>query len=306
MELRHIRYFLAVAEEGNFTRAAARLGIGQPPLSLQIRDLEAEVGARLFYRLPHGAELTEAGHAFLEQVKAMPAQAANAALAARRAAKGETGSLSLGFTGSAIVNAIVPASIKAFRRAYPEVELKLEEGNALALLANLQQGRLDMAILRPSDSDPPDIHMQLLAHEPLVAALPSAHPQAGGQGSLDLAMLADTPFILTPRSVGVSLNDATLKACRSAGFEPIAGQPAPHIASILTLVSAELGVALVPQSMRQLSVAGIVYRAIREPAPQLELVVAYRGQHPPKLALNFAMVARRVAQEQLAAGTGQP
>jgi DNA-binding transcriptional LysR family regulator len=297
MELRHIRYFLAVAQEGNFTRAAARLGIGQPPLSLQIRDLEAEVGTQLFYRLPHGAELTEAGQAFFEQVKAMPAQAATAALAARRAARGETGSLSLGFTGSAIVNAIVPASIKAFRRAYPEVELKLEEGNALALLANLQQGRLDMAILRPSDSDPPDIHMQLLAHEPLVAALPSAHPQAGGRGALDLATLADTPFILTPRSVGVSLNDATLKACRGAGFEPIPGQPAPHIASILTLVSAELGVALVPQSMRQLSVPGITYRPIRKPAPQLELVVAYRRQRPPKLALNFATVARSVTRE---------
>jgi DNA-binding transcriptional LysR family regulator len=295
MELRHIRYFLAVAEEGNFTRAAARLGIGQPPLSLQIKDLEAEVGTQLFYRLPHGAELTEAGRAFLAAVEAIPGQAADAMRAAQRAARGETGKLHLGFTGTAVLNPIVPAAIRAFRRTFPAVELKLEEVNSVALVASLVEERLDVAILRPTDSDPQELTEHILADEPLLAALPSAHPAAQGQGALDLAALKDDPLILTPRTVGTSLHDAALAACRAAGFEPILGQPAPQIASILSLVSAELGVSLVPASMRVLSVKGVAYRAIRPPVPHVSLAVAHRSRRPSPLAVNFAQVARKVA-----------
>src|SRR5690606_29798092 len=131
MELRHIRYFLAVADEGNFTRAAARLGIGQPPLSLQIRDLEAEVGAALFHRLPHGAALTEAGQAFLEAVQPLPGQAAEAVQRARRAARGEAGQLSLGFTGSVALSPLLPACIRAFRQQFPAVDLRVEEANSV-------------------------------------------------------------------------------------------------------------------------------------------------------------------------------
>ena len=120
MELRHIRYFLAVAEERHFTRAAAKVGIGQPPLSQQIKDLEAEIGTQLFHRLAHGAELTAAGEAFLEGVKEMPALAQRAA---QRAARGETGSLRVGFTASSAFNTVVPSAIRAFRRAYAGVEL---------------------------------------------------------------------------------------------------------------------------------------------------------------------------------------
>ena len=125
MELRHIRYFLAVAEERHFTRAAAKLGIGQPPLSQQVRDLEAEIGARLFHRVPHGAELTEAGKAFLEGVGRMPTLAEQAAKAARRASRGETGSIRIGFTAASAFNVVVPATIRAFRRAHADVELTL-------------------------------------------------------------------------------------------------------------------------------------------------------------------------------------
>src|ERR1700731_1808165 len=127
MELRHIRYFLAVAEERHFTRAAAKIGIGQPPLSQQIKDLEAEIGAPLFHRVPHGAELTSAGEAFLQAVKEMPALAERATKAARRAVRGETGSLRPGYTPSATFKPPVPSAIRAFRRAYPEVDLTLEE-----------------------------------------------------------------------------------------------------------------------------------------------------------------------------------
>src|SRR5215475_5548696 len=127
MELRHIRYFLAVAEQRNFTRAAARIGIGQPPLSLQIKDLEKEVGTALFRRIAHGAELTEAGKAFLAGVKEVPSTTEKATMAARRAARGETGALRVGFTATATFNPIVPSTIRSFRRAYPDIHLTLEE-----------------------------------------------------------------------------------------------------------------------------------------------------------------------------------
>jgi DNA-binding transcriptional LysR family regulator len=292
MELRHIRYFLAVAEERNFTRAAARLGIGQPPLSLQIKDLEAEVGAQLFHRVPHGAELTEAGQAFLDAVRPIPDQTAEAVWAAQRAARGDTGQLTLGFTGTAVLNPIVPSSIRAFRRSFPEVELKLEEANSVALVAGLLDGRLDVAILRPTATDPDELKIQKLVDEPLVAALPAGHAAASGQGGLDLVALKDDPLILTPRAVGTSLHDAALGACRAAGFEPTLGQSAPQIASILSLVSAELGVSLVPASMRQFAVNGVVFRTIRVPIPSVGLAVAYRKSRPARLATNFANLIR--------------
>jgi DNA-binding transcriptional LysR family regulator len=229
MELRHIRYFLAVAEEGNFSRAAARLGIGQPPLSLQIKDLEVEIGAQLFHRVPHGAELTEAGEAFLEAVKAIPQRATEAIFCAQRAARGETGHLSLGFTGTAALNPIVPASIRAFRRGFPDVQLSLEEASSASLLARLLERRLDAVILRPGETHPEGVRIHDLADEPMVAALPSAHALAKGRADIDLTALRNDPLILTPTST--SLRDAALKACRSAGFEPRVGPPAPQIAS---------------------------------------------------------------------------
>ncbi|MGV0760756.1 LysR family transcriptional regulator [Tistrella mobilis] len=296
MELRHIRYFLAVAEERNFTRAAARLGIGQPPLSLQIRDLEAEVGTALFHRVPHGAELTEAGAAFLAAVAAIPGQAAGAVKLAQRAARGETGRLSLGFTGTAALNPLIPEAIRAFRRAYPEVVLTLTEANSVALVEGLLEGRLQVAILRPAATDPAELAVHNLADEPLVAALPATHAAAALPGPIDLAQLAADPLILTPRAIGTSLHDVAVGACRAAGFEPALGQPAPQIASILSLVSAELGVSLVPVSMCQLGMRGVVYRRLRDPEPTVGLAVAYPRHRPPQPVLNFDRVIRQAAR----------
>lgn len=296
MELRHIRYFLAVAREENFTRAAARLGIGQPPLSLQIKDLEEEIGAKLFHRLPHGAELTEAGQAFRDAVRSIPDHAASAILAAQRAARGETGRLTLGVTGTAALNPIVSSIIRAFRRAYPAAELTLQESNSVALVANLLAGRLDVAILRPTDADPAELQKHALIEETLVVAMPATHPAAHRRGRLNLATMKGTPLILTPRSAGTSLHDAALNACRSAGFEPVLGQPAPQIATILSLVSAELGISLVPASMRSFHVNGVVFRDLHPPAPRVALAVAHRGERPPPLIQNFTAIARDISR----------
>lgn len=286
MELRHIRYFLAVAEEGHFTRAAAKVGIGQPPLSQQIKDLEEEVGARLFRRLPHGAELTPAGHAFLADVRGLPAATERATRSARRAARGESGAIRVGFTASSAFNAVVPAAIRTFRRAYPDVDLRLEEANTTTLVAALLRGDLDAVFLRPGGPGTQDLAMRVLSEEPLIAALPRAHP-AAGEETLSLPDLRDDPFLLFPRPLGPTLFDAVVGACRAAGFEPLLGQTAPQIASIVNLVAAELGVSLVPASMAQLAVAGVAYRPLREEGLAVPLAIAHRRGDLSPIVRNF-------------------
>ena len=292
MELRHIRYFLAVAEERHFTRAAAKVGIGQPPLSQQIKDLEGEVGAALFHRLAHGAELTAAGKAFLAGVKEMPLIAERATIAARRAVRGETGSLRVGFTASATFNVVVPSTIRAFRRAYPDIDLTLEEANTAPLITRLREGTLDTAFLRPGAAGTDELQVRRLSEEPMVVALPKRHHAAAFE-QIDLALLKDDPFLLFPRETAPTLYDTVVDACRKAGFEPIIGQLVPHVASIVNLVAAELGVSIVPASMMQVRVTGIAYRQIAGQSPMTQLALAYRRGETSPVLRNF--IARAVS-----------
>lgn len=298
MDLRHIRYFLAVAEERNFTRAAERIGIGQPPLSTQIRDLEEEIGARLFYRLPHGAELTDAGKAFHDLVRTLPDRVSEAAEAARRAARGETGQLRLGFTGTAALNPITTGTIRAFRRSYPGVDLRVQEQNSMVLLDQIRSGDLDIAIIRANGGDAPDLKLDLLYAEPLIAALPdtTAEGLCPAETPLSLPLLRDHPIILTPPTVGESLRKAALDACTGAGFTATLGQPAPQIASILSLVAAELGFSLVPASVEQLRVAGVRYRRLTAPEPTIGLAVVIPAHNPAVTAATFRRIALETAR----------
>ena len=290
MELRHIRYFLAVAEEQNFTRAAARVGIGQPPLSQQIKDLETEVGAPLFHRIPQGAELTEAGRAFLENVRVIPVQTERATRAAQRAARGEIGSLRVGFVGSAPFNRVMPATIRSFRRAYPDVEMSFEESNAMRLIAGLKDGELDAAFFRFNESPSDDLQIRLLSEERMVVVLPATHPAAKSV-EIDLVRLRNDALILIPRDVGPSLFDTVMLACRQAGFEPILGQSAPQLSSVVSLVAAELGFSMVPESMRQLQLTGVTYREVAGDAPLTRLALAYRRGETSKIVRNFVDLA---------------
>ncbi|MBB4254153.1 transcriptional regulator [Rhizobium anhuiense] len=286
MELRHLRYFLAVAEECNFTRAAAKLGIGQPPLSQQIRDLEREVGAALFHRVPHGAELTAAGAAFLGEAKASLAAAEKAKLAAQSANRGETGRLSLGFTASSAFNPVVSATIRRFRARWPDVRLALTEMNTLALMQKLEGGELDAAFMRPSLDDPAGVRLRRLPDEPMVIALPASHPLAR-RSKLPLAALADEPFILFPRLVGLSLYDDVVLACRKAGFELTVAQEAPQISSVVNLVAAELGVSIVPASISQIRLEGVAYRPIEGPPAVARLALAMLKTHRSPVTENL-------------------
>ncbi|MDC7742731.1 LysR family transcriptional regulator [Rhizobium binxianense] len=286
MELRHLRYFLAVAEEGNFTRAAGKLGIGQPPLSQQIRDLEREVGAALFHRVPHGAELTAAGAAFLGEAKASLAAAEKAKLAAQSANRGETGRLSLGFTASSAFNPVVSTTIRRFRARWPEVQLSLTEMNTLALMQKLERGELDATFMRPSLDDPAGIQLRRLPDEPMVIALPASHPLAR-HSKLPLAALAEEPFILFPRLVGLSLYDDVVLACRKAGFELTVAQEAPQISSVVNLVAADLGVSIVPASISQIKLEGVAYRPIEGPPAVARLALAILKTHRSPVTENL-------------------
>ena len=296
MELRHIRYFLAVAEERNFTRAAARVGIGQPPLSQQIKDLEHEVGAALFRRIPQGAELTDAGRAFLEHVRPIPPQAERAVRSAQRAARGEIGSLRVGYTGSAPFNPIVTGAIRAFKRAYPDVDLTLEESNTAHLIGGLRENLLDAAFLRSEHLGSDDLQLHPLSEEPMVVALPAGHP-AAKSARVDLRQLRDEPLIQTPRGVGQTLFDTVIAACRAAGFEPTLGQPAPQMGSVVNLVAAELGYSLVPASFRQVQVTGVAYREIEGLTPVAKLALASRRGETSGIVRNFMARARQIAHD---------
>lgn len=291
MELRHIRYFLALAAEGNFTRAAANLGIGQPPLSQQIKDLENEVGAQLFHRVPHGAELTVAGEAFLAEAKTAVDAAEKAKLAAQRANRGEIGRLSLGFTASSAFNSIVTATIREFRDHWPGVLLSLTEMNTNALMERLIRGEIDAAFIRPGLEDTRDVRLKRFADEPMMIALPARHPLAA-RDQVPIAALAGEPFILFPRMVGLSLYDDIVAACREAGFELVVTQEAPQIPSIVNLVAANLGVSIVPASIAQIKLDGVAYRPIAGPPIVARLGLAsLKAQRSPIVANLMSLIA---------------
>jgi DNA-binding transcriptional LysR family regulator len=287
MELRHIRYFLAVAEEGSVTRGAERVGIGQPPLSLQIKDLETEVGCPLFRRVPQGVVLTAAGSAFYEHVRGIPDQVTGATLAAQRAARGELGSLRIGFTASSAFNPVVTDSIQRFRRAYANVELTMEESNTTHLVEALHNNALDAAFIHPGSQDIEGLQLRLLSEEPFLAVLPANHAMAG-KADLRLKDLAAEPFVLFPRTIGPALFDAVLMAGREAGFELKLGQVAPQFASIINLVAAEAGVSLVPASLKQLQVTGVVFRDLADvSSTMVRLSLAWRRGDSSIFLRNF-------------------
>ncbi|HYD30533.1 MAG TPA: LysR substrate-binding domain-containing protein [Azospirillaceae bacterium] len=302
MDLRHLRYFVAVAEELHFGRAAERLHIAQPPLSQQIKALETELGVRLFHRTKRRVDLTEAGRLFLDEACAVLARAERAVTTAQRAGRGELGRLAVGYTGSTAYNPLVPRIIRHFRESFPTVELTLQDMHTMEQAPALLEGRIDVGFCRPPVPDPDGLLSILpLLEEPLVAALPAAHPQAPA-ATVTLAGLAHDPFILYPRAIGPGLFDRIVAACREAGFSPRVTQQAPQFASIVGLVAAGLGVALVPTCLEQLRAQGVVYRPLADVHPTSPMAVAFRRGDRSPTAKAFVAVVR----EALKADTSNP
>ncbi|MDR6871511.1 DNA-binding transcriptional LysR family regulator [Bosea sp. BE125] len=291
IELRHFRYFVAVAEEGHVTRAAARLGIQQPPLSQQIHALEKEVGAQLFRRLPRGVELTDAGRTLLEKARLVLSDVDLALDAARRTARGEQGGLVIGFTSSAAFHPLVASVVRLLRQTVPGVTLALREGNTSDLIGELRSERLDAAFVRSPVERPVGLVVEPLLAEEMLVALPDQHAIAerlarrarGGtlEGRIALVELAEETFILYRRPSGPGLYDSIIAACRAAGFSPRIGQEAPQMVSTLSLVAAGLGVSIIPASMARLETNGIAYARLDDlPKLTAPLHLAYREEKP--------------------------
>ncbi len=261
MELRHLRYFVAVAREGHVTRAAEKLHMQQPPLSQQIRALEREIGAPLLLRHPRGVSLTDAGRSFLADAEAILAAVERATVRARRTARGETGRIAVGFTTSAPFHPLVARAIREFRRERPDISFVLEESSSGDLLAAVRDERLDIAFIRSGLADPQGLQVHELLHEEMAAALPARHKLAR-RPKLTLKDLAAEDFILYRRSDGRGLYDVIIAACAAAGFSPHISQEAPRIVSTLNLVAAGLGITIVPASLSRLPLEGVTYRPL--------------------------------------------
>ena len=264
LELRHLRYFIAVATELHFGRAAEKLHIAQPPLSHQIRQLETELGFELFTRTKRSVMLTPAGQAFLIQVNQIFQQLEQAIEIGRKTSRGELGQISIGFVGSATYN-ILPVMLQQFRDRYPEVQIELHELTTDRQLIWLREGKIDVGLMRPPISEP-DVTSEIVFEEALIVALPANHPLATVD-SIDLRLLAREPFILFPRQLAPGLYDPIITICQAAGFSPVVVQECIQMQTTISLVSANLGVSIVPESIQQVQRSGVVYKPIQDLTP---------------------------------------
>jgi len=303
MELRHLRYFVAVADELNFTRAAQRLGITQPSLSSQIRQLETEMGTPLLRRETRGVELTDAGKLMFEEARVILAEVERAKMGVGRRARGETGKINIGSAGATYFHPLIPTIIYEFKRKYPDVVLTPEESNTSLLLARVRAGAIDLAFVRPPLSDTDGLRVEPLVKEPILMVLPAEHP-LGRSKSAPLSALAQEHFILFTRTINPPVYDAILAAIARAGFSPYLAQEAPQAASAIPMVAAGLGVTLVPKSMSRLHPDGVVFIPIEGPSLSAEICLAYRRAQRSAAVRNFVTVARR--QAQIAAHAADP
>lgn len=292
IELRHLRYFAAVAEELHFGRAAERLKISQPPLSMQIRDLEAMIGCQLLHRTQRKVSLTKAGEVFLIEAKQILHRVENAALLAGRAARGELGNLSVGFVSIANYS-VLPPLLREFRTRAPQVQLSLVESTTDRLINDLLDGRIDVGfVLAPVEVDL--LEYKPLHREALLAAFPANHPLAQSRGMVKIAALADSAFVLFPRPLAPRLHDDIVMYCRNAGFSPNVSQEAVQMQTIVSLISAGLGIGLIPASLEHLKRTGVVYKKLQERSPITEVGLAWRKDNASAtLALFLESATRR-------------
>ncbi len=299
MELRHLRQFVAVAEEGHITRAAERLGMQQPPLSQRIKSMEEELNVQLFRRTPRGVALTEAGRVFLERSRATLAHYDGAFEATRSAARGEQGRLCIGLQPTTLFHPFVPSVIRAFRTAYPNVSLTLDECLRTEQIERLRNHQLDVGFLRSPLDDQHDFTVHSLLNEAMVAALPGDHPLAhNGRRAVSLSLrdLAGEQFIIYARQQGPSFYEATMAACLKAGFTPRLGQEAPRITSALSLVAVGLGVSLVPACLQNMTMNGVVYRKLKGAVqPKAVLMLGLRRGDGSPVVRNFVKLVRKTA-----------
>jgi len=295
MELRHLRYFVAVAEELSFTRAAERLHIGQPPLSHQIQMLEAEVGAQLLERSKRWVRLTEAGKLFLEDARRVLALSEQAALTARRAGRGEAGELRVGFTFSTPLTPLFATVINRYRQRYPGVTLTLQEMSTLGQIDAIASRELDLGLVRPPETTLPEaLELTVLRRDPLVLVLPIGHPLAAKQ-AIAVRDLQGQPLVMYPESAGTGIHPQIFRLCREAGFKPTIAMEAGEASTIIGLIAAGCGISVLPSSFDIIQMSGVCYRPLADAQATTELLLAKRKDEMSPLVAAFVTVAEEAA-----------
>lgn len=294
IELRQLRYFVAVAEESHFGRAAVRLHMTQPPLSQTIQSLEAALGTPLFLRTKRSVALTPAGAALLPEARRILQQSSTLPDLARRAASGESGLLSLSFVSTADYS-VLPPLLREFRERYPQVQIDLREATTDIQLEDLMQGRIDAGLLIPPLHDKARAELDYLTvlSEPLVLAAPQGLKSLRGKSAATLKALADMPLIIFPRRIAPAFHDAILGCFRDAGLTPRIGQEAIQMQTIVGLVSAGMGIALVPQSVSNLKRPGVEYKPLSGKTVPVETGLAWRRDNPSPVLRTFLELLRK-------------
>ncbi|WP_369790773.1 LysR family transcriptional regulator [Rouxiella sp. WC2420] len=293
VELRHLRYFIAVAEELHFGRAAERLNISQPPLSQQIQSLEAQIGAVLLYRNNRTVHLTQAGEMFLKEAKSIIGKVEDISQQAARIHRGEEGKLTIGLTSSAPFLKKVSRVLRRFRTAHPLVNIRIEELNSQQQMNPLVEGKLDLGVMR-NGVLPDALQHHLLRSEPLIAVVPSNHPLTQlPPGELTYRHLADQPFVFFSKDVGTSLYDDILNRLAEAGITPFITQEVGEALTIIGLISAGLGVSILPSSYQRIQVDGVKYLSFKDQQANTEVWLVSHRHRPlsaPALALAKMMM----------------
>jgi len=290
MELRHLRYFVAVAESLHFGRAATKLRIAQPSLSHQIAHLESELQTSLLTRTKRHVELTDAGRLFLQEARDVIARADRAALIAKRIGISGARRLTIGI-GYCTHQQDIVAVIGEFHAGHQDIHVETRTMSVPLQLAALADGRLDVGFVRPPVDDPA-LRCETVIREPLLAALPQKHPLVA-RTRLSLSALANEPFVLPPRDAVPVFHDAVLKACREAGFVPHSSHEADRLPTVLGLVAAGAGVALVPASARTNKQSRLVFKPLHPSPDALETAVAWRRADKSPIVGEFISAARR-------------
>lgn len=295
IELRQLRYFVTVAEEMHFGRAAQRLHMTQPPLSLAIRSLENALGTALFRRNSRSVSLTPAGVALLPEAQRILQQTAALPDLLRRATSGASGTLSLAFVSTADYS-VLPSFLREFRETYPAVEIDLREATTDVQLDELMQGRIDVGLLIPPLPEKARLEIDYLPvlSEPLILAIPKGLPAVRGKTKAALESLSDQPLIIFPRRIAPALHDAILACYHEAGLTPRIGQEAIQMQTIIGLVSAGMGIALVPQSVSNLKRPGVEYRELTNRTPLVETGLAWRRDNASPVLHAFLELLRKI------------
>ena len=290
-DLRLLRYFVAVAEELHFRRAAERLHVAQPGLSQQIKVLERRIGVRLLERTSRQVRLTAAGGLLLAESRRLLAETERALDRVRRTGRGEIGRLTVAAIGSATYD-VVPRLLRAHRERYPDVEVVLREMSTPAQVHALRAGEIDVGLLRlPADTA--DLATHTVREDRMALMLPEVHPLAR-KARIPLHALAREPLIIFPAAPRPSWADTVIAACRDAGFEPIVAQEAMESATVVSFVAAGIGIAVVPEGLRVLARAGVVFRLVAPPAPVTRLAAVYRTGAPPPTVESFLGLVRKL------------